>query len=137
MESDPAAARSGPPLTLHLGPEDLLLNLDIQFRAGLWRDELIQTVDRLEQTLRENHPEIRRIFLEIERLRQRDGPPARTPRAAAEGTDRATRPSAAGRPSADDGGRALGPERRRSRSGRSRGIGGRGENQPGRRAGQS
>jgi hypothetical protein len=101
VESDPAVAKSGPPLTMHLGPEDILLNLDVQFHEGLSTEELIQVVDRLEHTIRAKHSDVRRIFLELERLHDGDGPPTRTPRVAADGNDRAASPGAAGRTPAD------------------------------------
>ena len=87
VEADPAVAHAGPPLTMHLGPEDVLLNLDVQFQDGLSTDELIQAVDRLEHNIREEHPEIRRIFIEVEMLHHRNGQPTRTPRADADGSD--------------------------------------------------
>ena len=78
VEFEPAVASSGPPLTMHLGPKDVLLNLDVQFQEGLSTEDLVQAVDRLEQAIREKHPEMRRMFLEIERFRRRDGRPARS-----------------------------------------------------------
>jgi divalent metal cation (Fe/Co/Zn/Cd) transporter len=79
VESDPDVDHAGPPLTMHFGPEDVLLNLDVQFRTGLSTEALIEAVDRLERAIRAKHPEVRRIFLELERLRHRDGQPARPP----------------------------------------------------------
>jgi cation diffusion facilitator family transporter len=67
-EADPAVERVGPPLTMHLGPHEVLLNLDIQFRKGLSAAEVEAAVDRLEKAIRAKHPEVKRIFIEAESL---------------------------------------------------------------------
>jgi cation diffusion facilitator family transporter len=51
-------------LTMHLSPEDILLNLKVRFRGGLSTAAIGEAVDRLEQLLRDKHPEIQRIFIE-------------------------------------------------------------------------
>ncbi len=60
----------GRPLTMHFGPEEILLNLDVRFRSGLASERLVAAVDRLEQRIRRRHPEIRRIFIEADALRR-------------------------------------------------------------------
>jgi len=76
VESDPATVRTGDPLTMHLGPEGVLVNLDVQFRRGLSAGELEQAVDRLEDRIRRAHPEVERIFLEARSLGGRVSPSA-------------------------------------------------------------
>jgi cation diffusion facilitator family transporter len=83
VEGDDAVAHCGPPLTMHLAPDDILLNLDIHFRDDLPAEAIIESVDRLEHRIRSKYKEIRRIFLEAEYLRQRDGRPTGPPRALA------------------------------------------------------
>ena len=61
---DQAVEAAGAPLTMHLGPDDVLLNLDLRFRRGLSLDEVESAVRRLEEKIRDRHPEIRRIFIE-------------------------------------------------------------------------
>ena len=56
------------PLTMHFGPDEVLLNLEVRFRHDLSAAELTTAVDRLERTIRERHPEIRRIFIEARSL---------------------------------------------------------------------
>jgi cation diffusion facilitator family transporter len=80
VEADEGVAHCGPPLTMHLGPEDILLNLDVQFREDLTAEAIIETVDRLEHRIRSRYREIRRIFIEAERLRHRNGRPAEAAR---------------------------------------------------------
>ena len=55
-------------LTVLLGPHEVLLNLDIQFRKGLSAAEVEAAVDRLEKAIRAKHPEVKRIFIEAESL---------------------------------------------------------------------
>jgi cation diffusion facilitator family transporter len=66
--ADRAVDRVGPPLTLHFGPEQVLLNLDIQFHDELSSDDIEAAVDRLEMGIRKAYPEITHIFLEAESL---------------------------------------------------------------------
>ena len=83
VEAYEAVVHCGPPLTMHLGPEDNLLNLDVRFRKDLSGDEIFEAIDRLECAIRKRFKEVRRIFIEAERLRQDDGKPAESPRSAA------------------------------------------------------
>ena len=53
---------------MHLGPEGILVNLDVQFRRGLSAAELERAVERLEARIRRAHPEVERIFLEARAL---------------------------------------------------------------------
>jgi cation diffusion facilitator family transporter len=69
---DADVVEAGRPLTMHFGPDEVLLNLDVRFRSGLSSETIMGAVDRLERGIRERHPEIKRIFIEAESLR-RDG----------------------------------------------------------------
>ena len=64
----PGIARVGRPLTMHFGPDEVLLNLEVHFHPHLAAAELTAAVDRLERTIRDKHPEIRRIFIEARAL---------------------------------------------------------------------
>jgi cation diffusion facilitator family transporter len=68
VQQDPATERVAMPLTMHLGPHGVLVNLDVQFRRGLSAVELEKAVDRLEARIRKAHPEVERIFLEARAL---------------------------------------------------------------------
>jgi cation diffusion facilitator family transporter len=70
-EGDPAVERTGPPLTMHLGPHEVLLNLEIQFRRGLSAAEVEAAVDRVESAIRSRYPDVIRIFIEAESLSAR------------------------------------------------------------------
>lgn len=54
--------------TMHLGPQEILLAADLDFADGLSSDEVEAATAELEMKLRENFPEIRRIYLEARSL---------------------------------------------------------------------
>ncbi len=68
--ADKDVQKARQPLTMHFGPREVLLNLDVQFRSGLSSDELAKAIDRLEQNIRQAFPEVRRIFVEAQSLVQ-------------------------------------------------------------------
>ena len=75
VESIRAAARAVPgvesvkyPLTMHFGPNEVLLNLEVEFRSDVPATEITAAVERLEKTIRDQHPEVCRIFIETHSL---------------------------------------------------------------------
>jgi cation diffusion facilitator family transporter len=64
VEADGAIAKAPTLLTMQLGPEEILLNLGVEFRPGLSAEELVATVRRVEDAIRAKHPDVRRIFIE-------------------------------------------------------------------------
>jgi hypothetical protein len=58
---------------MHFGPDQVLVNLDVQFRPGLPASEVEAAVDRLEAAIQARHPEVRHIFLETESITGRRG----------------------------------------------------------------
>jgi len=56
-------------LTLHLGPEDILINLNIEFADDLRTDDIEAVIDEIERRIREAVPAAGRIFIEAESLR--------------------------------------------------------------------
>jgi cation diffusion facilitator family transporter len=54
--------------TMYLGPNDLLVNLDVAFRAGLPAEQIHDAVGRLEVALKSAYPEIGRIYIEVDSL---------------------------------------------------------------------
>jgi divalent metal cation (Fe/Co/Zn/Cd) transporter len=67
-ETDPAVERMMPPLTMHLAPHKILLNLEITCREERSAAEIGAAVDRLEKNLRSRNPDIQRICIEAESL---------------------------------------------------------------------
>ncbi|MEH2370028.1 cation diffusion facilitator family transporter [Nostoc sp.] len=55
-------------LTMQLAPQEVLLNLEIQFSKNLTGEEIALTVESLEVKIRLKHPEIKQIFIEAKSL---------------------------------------------------------------------
>jgi cation diffusion facilitator family transporter len=70
--SDPAVVAAKDPLTMHLGPEEVLLNLEIDFHPGLPPGQITESINRLEQEIRRRHPEVQRIFIEARALQGKE-----------------------------------------------------------------
>lgn len=68
---EPGVLRVGRPLTMHLGPDQVLLNLSIEFRKEVSAAELTATIDRIERAIRREHPTVVRMFVESEALKER------------------------------------------------------------------
>src|SRR5262249_5815843 len=68
VERDPAVERAPRPVTMHLGPDEVLLALDVHFRGQLSVSEVREAVERLERAIQEKHPEVMRIFIEVSSL---------------------------------------------------------------------
>lgn len=69
-ESDPAVVKCGRVLSLYLGPEDLLMNLDVTFRDDLGEGGVLLAIDRIEDEIIGEYPQTTRIFIEVESLNQ-------------------------------------------------------------------
>lgn len=67
-EADPAVARLVRALTMHFGPTDVLLTMEIQFRPELSAGAVAHAIERLDQAIRARHCEVRLIFLEAQAL---------------------------------------------------------------------
>jgi cation diffusion facilitator family transporter len=68
VESDHAIRTARTPLTMHLGPADILLNLDVEFEPGISASEQVAAVARIEDAIRRQHPAVKRIYIEARRL---------------------------------------------------------------------
>ena len=66
--ADPAVTGLGVVLTMHLGPEDVLLNIEVQFTPGLAAEDIHTVVHRIEERITDSYPEVSRIFIEVEAL---------------------------------------------------------------------
>lgn len=53
-------------LTMHLGPQDVLLNISLDMDDDLSTIDVEKAVSRLEKQVKEKHPEIKRVFVEIQ-----------------------------------------------------------------------
>jgi cation diffusion facilitator family transporter len=66
ITADPSVERVGDLLTMQLGPNQVLLTVDIRFRRPLEVQQLEAAIDRLENRIRQAEPTIERIFIEAE-----------------------------------------------------------------------
>jgi len=67
-EADAAVRRAGRVLTMHLGPRDVLLNVGVEFEPDISVAEIHRAVHRIERSLEREYPEVRRIYIEVERF---------------------------------------------------------------------
>jgi divalent metal cation (Fe/Co/Zn/Cd) transporter len=51
-------------LTMHFGPHEVLLAIDLEFKQHLTATEVADAINRVEAAIRARHPEIRHIFME-------------------------------------------------------------------------
>ncbi|MEM7758836.1 MAG: cation diffusion facilitator family transporter [Cyanobacteria bacterium P01_A01_bin.40] len=65
---DPAVERVIKVLTLHFGPQEILLNLEIKFIDDLETEELAIAVERLERSINNQHAEVKNIFIEAKSI---------------------------------------------------------------------
>jgi cation diffusion facilitator family transporter len=55
-------------LTMHFGPHEVLLAIDLEFKQHLTATEVADAINRVEAAIRARHPEIRHIFIEAKAL---------------------------------------------------------------------
>lgn len=66
--ADAAVCRVGQIMTMRLGPNEILLNVDLEFRSDLTMPELRSAIQRIERAIRGAHAEVSRIFIEASSL---------------------------------------------------------------------
>ncbi len=66
--ADAAVRRVGDAISMQLGPDEVLVNLDVEFLPQIASNALPEVIQRLEQRIRSIHPEVSRIFIEASRL---------------------------------------------------------------------
>ncbi|OON68271.1 cation diffusion facilitator family transporter [Hymenobacter sp. CRA2] len=70
---DPAVeGQARTPLTMYLGPADVMLALDVKFRPDISATEVEKAIDRLQDAIRAEHPEFKRIFIEAHSVSARE-----------------------------------------------------------------
>ena len=67
-QASPAVEHVQKPLTMHFGPHDVLVNLALKFRGSLSTADVERAIDQLERDIRQQYPDVKRIFLEAESL---------------------------------------------------------------------
>ena len=56
------------PLTMYLGPNDVIMALDVDFADNLSSNQVAAAVEHLQDAIRAEHPEVQRIFIEAKNL---------------------------------------------------------------------
>jgi len=54
---------------MHLGPNQILLNLDVQFKERIQAAQLVKVIDELETQIQDDYPNVSQIFIEVEGLK--------------------------------------------------------------------
>jgi cation diffusion facilitator family transporter len=65
-ESDHCVQRVDNILTMHFGPNSILLALDVRLGSGLSAAEVKQAVDRVETAIRQHYPDVKHVFIEFD-----------------------------------------------------------------------
>lgn len=55
-------------LTMHMGPDYVLVNLSVDFKDSLTIDELENTIAAIDHEIKEQHSSVKRIFIEAEKI---------------------------------------------------------------------
>jgi len=69
LDSDDRILRTNEILTMHLGPEEILLNTSIDFAGHLSADEVEAAITEIEREVKARFPAIRRVFIEAQSWR--------------------------------------------------------------------
>lgn len=70
-EDDAEVKRLVRALSMHLGPEEVLLTMEIEFEPGLSAPQTAAAIDRLDKAIRRLHPEIKHLFVETQSIAAR------------------------------------------------------------------
>jgi divalent metal cation (Fe/Co/Zn/Cd) transporter len=63
-----AIEKVGDVLTRHLGPQDVLVNLSVDFRNDVPAGKIEEIIAQIDARLKKAHPEVTRVFIEAENL---------------------------------------------------------------------
>ena len=63
-EADPAVERAAHPLTMHLGPTEVFVAVELAYRSGVSGEAIAAASERIEAAIRAAHPEVSRVFTE-------------------------------------------------------------------------
>jgi len=54
---------------MHLGPEDILVNLSLDFADGIRSETVEAAISQLERDIKDSYPEVKRVFIEAQSIR--------------------------------------------------------------------
>ncbi len=78
-DSDQRIWRTNEILTMHLGPDDILLNASFDFIEGLTADEVESAISEFEVQIKNDYPSIRRVFIEAQSWKAHSADASREP----------------------------------------------------------
>jgi cation diffusion facilitator family transporter len=64
--AEESISRTNEILTMHVGPEDILVNLSVDFRDGVPSEAVEATISRMERQIKEAFPRVTRVFIEVQ-----------------------------------------------------------------------
>jgi cation diffusion facilitator family transporter len=67
-KEDIATEKVHMPLTMHMGPHEILLALKINFKKELTSSDVATAIDRIEISIRSKHPNVKRIYIEAKSI---------------------------------------------------------------------
>jgi divalent metal cation (Fe/Co/Zn/Cd) transporter len=76
IEAHPLVRRAGRMLSMYIGPEEVLLTLDVQFAPEASAAEVANAVTELEKDISSRYPRITRIYIEARSIGGRSAAPA-------------------------------------------------------------
>ena len=59
-------------LTLHMGPDYILVNISVDFLDSMSATDIENTIVRLDREIKKAHPGVKRVFVEAEARMARD-----------------------------------------------------------------
>ncbi|MGD8730781.1 MAG: cation diffusion facilitator family transporter [Anaerolineales bacterium] len=73
VQDDSLVRHAERPVTMHLGPDEVLLNMDMNFVDKIDSTQVAAAVDRIEKAIQSQFPDINRIYFEAEGLKRIGG----------------------------------------------------------------
>jgi cation diffusion facilitator family transporter len=71
LQADPDVQSVVRGASMHLGPNDVLVTIEIAFRPELTAGEVAAAIDRIDRGLKARHPEIRHLYVEAQSIAER------------------------------------------------------------------
>ena len=68
VERDECVNHCGQVLSMYMGPQDMILTLDVNFKKDASEVQVLRSIDRIEKSITAKYPEAKRIFIEVESL---------------------------------------------------------------------
>ena len=78
LNSFPEVERVIDILTMHIGPDEILLNANIEFQDGMTTEQIETLVDEIEAAIRRKLPQVKKIFIEADTPRESALSPRKT-----------------------------------------------------------